>query len=290
MGTVHSQVTIRAGTPDDAPACGRICYEAFATLAEHHRFPPDFPSAGIATDLLAGVLSHPQFYAVVAEMDGEIVGSNFLDERSVIAGVGPITVDPEMQNRGVGRTLMEAVMERAAERRFPGVRLLQTAYHNRSLALYATLGFEVRALMASMNGDPIRREVPGYTVRSATERDLEACSRVCHLVHGHDRTGELLDAVQQGSAMVVEHDGRITGYCSALAFFGHAVGESDDDLKAVIGAGRQIAGPGILVPATNSDFLQWCLGQGLRIVEPFTLMTVGLYNEPAGAYMPSVLY
>jgi hypothetical protein len=90
--------------------------------------------------------------------------------------------------------------------------------------------------------------------------------------------------------MVVEHDGRITGYCSALAFFGHAVGESDDDLKAVIGAGRQIAGPGILVPATNSDFLQWCLGQGLRIVEPFMLMTVGLYNEPAGAYMPSVLY
>jgi hypothetical protein len=185
---------------------------------------------------------------------------------------------------------MEAVMERAAERRFPGVRLLQAAYHSRSLALYATLGFEVRELMACINGDPIQREVPGYTVRSATEGDIEACNRVCHQVHGHDRGGELLDAVQQGSALVAEHGGRITGYCSALAFFGHAVGESDEDLKALIGSGPQIAGPGILVPATDSALLQWCLGQGLRIVQLMTLMTVGLYNEPAGAYMPSVLY
>jgi hypothetical protein len=26
------------------------------------------------------------------------------------------------------------------------------------------------------------------------------------------------------------------------------------------------------------------------VVEPMTLMTLGLYNEPAGAYLPSILY
>jgi hypothetical protein len=32
------------------------------------------------------------------------------------------------------------------------------------------------------------------------------------------------------------------------------------------------------------------LGNGLRIVQPMTLMTTGLYNEPAGAFLPSVVY
>ncbi len=36
--------------------------------------------------------------------------------------------------------------------------------------------------------------------------------------------------------------------------------------------------------------LAWCLDHGLRIVQLMTLMTLGLYNEPAGAYLPSILY
>ena len=32
------------------------------------------------------------------------------------------------------------------------------------------------------------------------------------------------------------------------------------------------------------------LENGLKVVEPMTLMTLGLYNEPTGAYLPSVLY
>ncbi|MEW6604593.1 MAG: GNAT family N-acetyltransferase, partial [Thermoproteota archaeon] len=35
---------------------------------------------------------------------------------------------------------------------------------------------------------------------------------------------------------------------------------------------------------------QWCLEHGLRVVQPLILMSVGLYNEPAGAFMPSILY
>jgi hypothetical protein len=35
---------------------------------------------------------------------------------------------------------------------------------------------------------------------------------------------------------------------------------------------------------------RWCLDNGLRVVEPMTLMSVGLYNEPVGAFFPSVLY
>jgi GNAT superfamily N-acetyltransferase len=47
---------------------------------------------------------------------------------------------PGTQNRSVGRQLMQAVIARASERRFAGVRLVQAAYHNRSLSLYAKPG------------------------------------------------------------------------------------------------------------------------------------------------------
>jgi hypothetical protein len=89
---------------------------------------------------------------------------------------------------------------------------------------------------------------------------------------------------------VTEHDGRISGYATDLAFFAHAVGESNEDLKALIMAADAFAGPGILVPTTNAELFQWCLERALRVVQLMTLMTVGLYTSPEGAYMPSVLY
>jgi hypothetical protein len=91
-------------------------------------------------------------------------------------------------------------------------------------------------------------------------------------------------------ATVVEHDGRITGYATALAFFGHAVGEDNADLKALIGAAPVFGGPGFLVPTRNADLLRWCLQHGLRITQPMTLMSIGLYNEPQGAFLPSIAY
>jgi predicted N-acetyltransferase YhbS len=281
---------LRAGTPEDAEACGRVCYEAFSAIAARHGFPPEIPSTEVATGLLTALLSHPGFYSVVAERDGETVGSNFLDERSRIAGVGPVTVRPELQNAGIGRRLMRDVIERASRRGFAGVRLLTAAHHGRSLSLYASLGFQVREPIACMQGAPIAAEISGCHVRSAVEADLPACNRLCERVHRHDRGGELSDAIGQGTAVVVERGGRISGYATATAFFGHAVGETTDDVKALIAAAPAFDGLGILIPLRNAELFRWCLDNGLRVVQGMTLMTVGQYREPAGAYLPAILY
>ena len=283
-------LTLRPGTVEDAQRCGAICHDAFKAIADQHNFPPDFPSPAAATELLAMLLAHPGFHAVVAESDGRVVGSNFLDERSTVAGVGPITVDPSVQDRAVGRRLMQHVLDRATRRGFPAVRLIQAAYHNRSLSLYARLGFVAREPLSTMQGAPLAVQVPGYTVRPATERDVDVCNQVCARVHGHDRRGELRDALQQGTANVVEHGARITGYTTSIAFFGHAVGETNEALKALIGAAPAFPGPGFLLPTRNAALFRWCLDHGLRVVQPMTLMTIGLYNEPAGAFLPSILY
>ena len=193
-------INLRSAVPEDAEVCGRICYEAFGSVSEAHGFPSDFPSPEIAIGLLTMLIGHPGFYSVVAELDGRVMGSNFLDERSPIFGVGPITVSPDVQNAGTGRMLMEDVLRRGDERGASGIRLVQAAYHNRSMSLYAKLGFEVRALLACMQGPPINATVSGYEVRGATTKDLSACDTLCQRVHGIHRHGEVIDAVEQNSA------------------------------------------------------------------------------------------
>ena len=289
-GPTSGSLSLRRGTPADADTCGHICYEAFHSIAARHGFPPDFPSPSHAIATIGGLLANPGFYSVVAESGGRIIGSNFLDERSAIAGLGPITVDPGAQNSGVGRQLMLAALERASQKRLPGVRLLQSGYHNRSLSLYTSLGFNVREPVVTLQGPPVRVEVPGYGVRPASEQDLDACNRVCVVVHGHDRAGEVLEAIREGSAHVAEHGGRITGYTTGIAFFAHSVGETNEDLKALIAAASEFPGPGFLLPARNGDLYRWSLAHGLKVVQLMTLMTLGLYNEPAGAYLPSIRY
>lgn len=287
---LDTSIELRPPTLDDAEELGRICFEAFRAIAERHNFPPDFPSPEIAATVLSSLISHPDIYGVVAQREGKLLGSNFLDERSQIAGVGPITIDPNSQNAGVGRRLMEDVMSRAADRELAGVRLLQTAYHTRSLSLYAKLGFEVREVLATMQGEPIGESLAGHAVRQAEERDIEECSRLCAVAHGYDRAGELRDAVAQGTAQVVERDGQIAGYTTGVAFFGHSVAETNEALKALIAAAPEFGGPGFLLPARNIEVFDWCTQRGVRIVQLMTLMTRGDYQNPTRPFLPSILY
>ena len=281
---------LRDGRPDDATVLGRICFEAFKDIAHRHHFPEDFPSPEAASGLMSFLLGHPKFHAVVAEAGGQVIGGNYLDERSAIAGVGPIFIDPAAQGQGAGRRLMEVVIARAQERGLSGVRLVQVGYNNQTLCLYSRLGFQVREPLSLLTGTPARIHISGYDVRKATAGDTDACNRLCREVHGHDRAGEVDEAIRDGSATVVERQGRITGYATSIGFFAHAVGETTQDLKALIGAADQITGPGILVPTRNHDLFTWCIDHKLRLVQQMTLMTMGFYQDPTGAYLSSVLY
>jgi len=258
-------VSIREARKSDAAECGRICYEAFATLATAHNFTPDFPNVEIAVGLISMLLGNQKFYGIVAELDGRVAGSNFLDERGAISGLGPITIDPEVQNRGLGGRLMHAVMIRSEKQGAAGVRLVQAGYHCRSLSLYSKLGFEVREHLSCMQGPAIDQRLAGYSVRVAARLDIAACNALALRVHGHHRSGELHEAVSHGTATVVERAGRITAYATEMAFFGHAVAETTDDLKALISASQSFAGPGFLVPSRNTELMRWCLESGLRI-------------------------
>ncbi len=177
-------ISIRRAEMADAAACGEIAYRAFQTRADYHNFPRPYPSAEFATGLLSTALDNPGFYGIVAEQDGRIVGSNFADQRSPIAGIGPITVDPEVESRGIGRSLMQRMMDHLAAQGFAGVRLVAAAYNNRALCLYTTLGFQAREPLSVMQGGAVDASLPGYCVRPAVEGDIAACNALCRRMHG----------------------------------------------------------------------------------------------------------
>jgi hypothetical protein len=264
--------------------------DAFHTLATRHAFPVETAGEPGATAMqMAAMLGTDGIYALVAEQDGVVVGSAFQDERGTIVGIGPVSVGPAAQG-GVGRALMEALMRRCEERAVAGVRLVQTAYNYRSLSLYAKLGFVVREPLSVFQGTTSPKGQVTGDVRAATVDDIERCDDICRSVHGHNRDGELRSWVTVGMARVVERGGRITGYATGCGYLFHAVGITDEDVIALLANADMIVGLGFLVPSRNPRLMTWCLDSGLRLVQQSTLMSIGLYNEPQGSWLPSIGY
>jgi len=292
IAPMTDSISLRTCTPSDASDCARICFEAFKGINERHGFPPDFDAPERPAGLMNMLLHNPHVYGVVAEAGGRVVGSNFLWEADPVMGVGPITVEPSAQARSVGRKLMGAVLDRARGRNAASVRLVQAAFNTRSMSLYTKLGFDVREPLVCMNGNAIgdAGAVAGHRVRPMKEQDVEACCELCRRVHGHERRAELAPAIAGGAARVVELGGRVVGYTTDVGFFGHTVALENSGLVSLIAAAERVSGPGFLLPSRNGDVFRWCLSRGLRVVHPMTLMSTGLYNEPRGAFIPSILF
>jgi len=287
-------IKIRSMTLEDVETCGRICYEAFKNLAESHNFRPDFPSVEFAVQIAQSFFANPQIYSIVAENeDGEIVGSNYLWEYDAVRAVGPITIDPNIQSKGTGRRLMEAVMERGAGSE--GIRLVQDSYNITSMSLYASLGFDVKEPLVLIEG-LIKGDVPAVTkVRPIQAEDYAGCAELCRKTHGIERTNELKNTPPFLTSFVAVRDGRITAYASAphLWALNYAVAETEEDMQAVLtGAGNLSGGQPLsfLLPTRQTDLFRWCLKQRMRVIKPSTLMSMGKYQEPRGCFVPSVGY
>lgn len=188
---------------------------------------------------------------------------------------------------------MEAVIERGKGSR--GIRLVQDSFNGASLSLYASLGFEVKEPLVLIEGK-LKGDVPaGVTVRPLKEEDHEACAELCRKVHGFDRTNEVKNTPPFLTSFVALRDSRVIAYASAPHFWAlnHAVAETEEDMYAVLlGTGNLVPDQPIsfLLPTRQSAFFRWCLQQGMRVIKPMTLMTMGEYQEPRSCYLPSVGY
>jgi GNAT superfamily N-acetyltransferase len=273
------------------PELGRICFEAFRQVSEGHGFERDFPDAETAAKVISLILSLPTSFGVAAQLGQQLVGSNFLLLTDGVAGVGPITVDPAYHGRGIGRRLMQVVLDYARANGFERVRLLQDSFNTASLSLYASLGFDVREPIGMMQAAPTA--APDKTVRLAGTQDLPMLEDLCVRFYRVSRRNELAAWLPLGIPVVVrEVQGRIRGYL-VPGKLGHGVAETEADALALMGQISRYAPPGMngfFCPLRNTSLYRAALRSGCRLSKVMTLMTVGPYEEPAPVWMPSIAF
>lgn len=275
----------------DAPELGRVCFEAFRSVSEGHGFERPFPDPETAARVLDLVMSLPGSFGVAARMNGRLVGSNFLLQTDGVAGVGPITVDPTLQGRGVGRRLMLAVLDYAAQRGVAQVRLMQDAYNTASLSLYASLGFDIREPVGVMKAGPAgERDI---SVRPAVANDLPVLEALGVRLYKLIRRNELVVWLERGLPILVrETEGRVRGYL-VPGKLGHGVAETEADALALISQIPHFARPGedsFFCPLRNTSLYRAALKRGCRLNSIMTLMTRGPYEEPERVWLPSIKF
>lgn len=284
-------IKIRDAASADIDSCGRILYDSYHVFAERFHFPEDFTRES-ASKVASLLIHHPGVYGAVAELDGHVVGSSFLDQRNPIRGVGPVSVDPHYQGRGIGRRLAQTALQHAQGS--PGVRLIHDSLNPRSLALYTLLGFDVKELTVLLTGRPDYHPPSAIQVRPMTAGDIDECDRLCQQVLGFTRTSELQDALNFLSPLVATSAGKVVGYVTSLTDWvvSHGVAESEEAMRALVcGASHSVAGPlHFLLPTRHHKIFRWFLNEGFRVVKPMTLMAMGDFQEPQGCFFPSSWY
>ncbi len=277
--------------PQHAKELGSICFEAFRDVHDRGCGSRDFPTEGIAQQVLEMLVQRDDFYSVSALDDGRLVGSNFLSLMDPVAGVGPVTVDLSYHGQGVGRILMQDVIDYAQRNNTEQVRLMQDSFNVASLSLYASLGFDVKTPVALMQAAPLAEA--DDSVRPITEPDLPAIEELSERIYKNSRRNEVAAAAPYGfAALLRERQGRITGYLLP-GIFGHGVAETEEDALTLIGEAARRLPPEIarfFCPLTESSFYRKALQADCRVIKVMNYMTLGPYEPPEEVWMPSVLY
>ena len=274
----------------DADACGRVAFEAHQHVAARHHTPPEHPTVEFSIGMFTTKLRDPRCTGWVSERDGRVVGSVFLNAFApAVAAIGPLTVLPAYEG-GVGRALMERALQHASASGVDSVRLVQSPSHLRSLALYASLGFEVREPLVMTTGTLPEHGLAGTVIRTAAVVDIPHCDALAERTTGVCRESELQQAIARGTARVIEQAGVLRGYSTGVGITGHAVADTTEALIALLCGTPRLPGGGFFLPTRNGVLLQWALASGLRLAWPALLMTKGTYAPPTGAYVPSIAF
>jgi len=137
-------VSIRAARADDEERLLAIDRATWSPYSSPAPAPSEGPFFNEGTE--------PQ-NVLVAELDGQLVGWGKIQHPTELASndhvwhVTGLGVDPAFEGRGVGRALMEALMEMARERGGSRMTLRVFAANERARRLYERLGFEVEGVL-----------------------------------------------------------------------------------------------------------------------------------------------
>src|SRR5438128_3858469 len=145
-------ITVRPLEERDLPNADHIMRVAFGTFIG---LPEPAAFMGDAGYVRTRWLADPEA-ALAAEIDGEIVGSNFATNWGSVGFFGPLTIRPDYWDRGVGKRLMEPVMQLFDKWGTKHAGLFTFPHSQKHVGLYQRFGFWPRFLTAMM-AKPVER-------------------------------------------------------------------------------------------------------------------------------------
>jgi GNAT superfamily N-acetyltransferase len=216
VGTAKLNVSVRALQIDDLPAADHVMRLAFGTFLGLHE-----PTAfmGDAEYVRARWLARPGA-AYGAELDGQIVGSNFATNWGSVGFFGPLTIRPDLWDRGIGKRLMEPILSCFDDWGTTHAGLFTFANSQKHVCLYQQFGFWPRFLTPIMS-KPVARVTrePQWTKFSDVpehERGaaLLACRKLTNSIYdGLDLESEMRAVADQnlGDTVLLGADGNLSG-------------------------------------------------------------------------------
>ena len=200
-------VTIRGLQERDLPEADTIMRQAFGTFLGLPD-PMDFMGDG---DYVRTRWAADPSAALAAEVDGDLVGTNFVTRWGSVGFFGPLTVAPSVWNRGVARSLLDATMAIFDEW---GVRhrgLYTFGHSPKHIVLYQSYGFWPRFLTPVMSKPPWpqRADWTAFSALPDREEGLAAAAEVTDSVfEGLDVRREIAAVLDQGLGdTVLVYDG-----------------------------------------------------------------------------------
>jgi GNAT superfamily N-acetyltransferase len=183
--------------------------------------------------------------AFAAKLDGKLVGSNFGTRWGSVGFFGPLTVRPDLQERGVARALLASTMEQFDSWGTRHVGLFTFPHSAKHIALYQKYGFSARFLTAIMSAPVMpRQEVAGWSRFSQlSEAQQQEALRSCRdaaatLYPGLDLTEEIkaTQAQSLGDTVLVEGGSGIAAF--AVCHYGPRSEAGADNCFVKFGAVR----------------------------------------------------
>jgi GNAT superfamily N-acetyltransferase len=277
---------IRSASLGDLGVGARLCFDAFRTIAEAHGRESEFASIDSAVFAIAPIIASGS--AVVAEVNGEILGFGAILDLGGVGSIGPIATRVDAEGRGVGTAVVGALVQRAKDSGWESVRLMRATYQSRAARLYERFGFVARATFEALrgvpSGDPSRHAT---LARPAVAQDVPICVALSRLHLGFDRGSEIERSIEEGFALVVEGCDGPRSYSAGLGFLGHTVARDVTDFEMLVRAARSFGGLGYLCP-TESGLADSLKARGVHSTAGYELMVRGSWIRPEPIYCPSI--
>jgi GNAT superfamily N-acetyltransferase len=232
------KIQVRPLRERDLEDADRIFRLAFGTFL---RLPDPLAFAGDSDYVRTRFRATPQG-AFAAEVDGELVGSNFATRWGTFGFFGPLTVRPDLWDRGIARRLLEPTMAVFDEWRTTHRGLFTFSHSGKHHALYQKFGFYPRFLTSvlgkavSSGATSAAHEVNRLSELSESERQsaLRDCLSISDSLYpGLDLTSEIrtISAARLGDTVLWSTRGRVNGFAACHVGKGTEAGSGNCYVK-----------------------------------------------------------